>query len=111
MGSRAPGQTCFKALEALERYGPMGAAQLCDLLMASSTNNMNQFMMRSAERGFVTVKPGRRNIADFKVYTICPDWRETYKALYNKPKPKRKSRARVHTKWYGVSSVFQMGAM
>jgi hypothetical protein len=104
MKPRRPiGANIRAACTVLERLGPSTANQVRAQLPGVNADNMRTYLTRAVGLGLVTVNRSRAN-----TYTVAPDWdAKAAEVIPEPPPPKPIKRGR----WYGVNSVFSMGAI
>ena len=103
---RPIGERIRKLCETLERKGPKGIAELRGLMPDIERSNLWKYCTRGVGLGLITVN----RETGHSVFTVSNGWREMadQRRTTKLQTPKPVVRA---TRWTGVSSVFQMGAM
>lgn len=107
--SRPVGNHIRAICTVLEEIGPATTRQIFEKTDGISVENVGKYASRAVGLGMASVQVGSRKPKDCNVYTVNPDWmaiagqRRTTRL---KPMPVDRP-----TKWRGVNSVFQMGAL
>jgi len=106
---RPIGERIREICECLHAEGPQGMRYLELSFSHIERSNIGKYCSRAVGLGLLTVerKTGARE--NRHVWTVVPEWREL---MEQRRTTRIKAEATVkRTRWTGVSSVFQLGAM
>jgi hypothetical protein len=96
----------------LDVEGPMGASALRVFLPDVERSNLGKYCSRGVGLGLLTVERIEGARDNRHVWTVVPEWRELIEQRRTtRIKPITQTPPAKRTRWTGVSSVFQMGAM
>ena len=92
----------------LEAIGPAGARELLTHHPALDPSNMGRYCSRAVGLGMMTRTPAIRGKVKYSIFAVVEDWREI---ADRRRTTKEAVQETAHTsKWYGVNSIFSIGA-
>ena len=103
MGRKA-GQRIRDICEQLEQSGPQGISELRAAFPEVERSNLGKYCSRGIGLGLITAE----TYAYRRTFTVAHDWRE----IADKRRTTKEAvQETAHTsKWYGVNSIFSIGA-
>lgn len=103
MGRKA-GQRIRDICEQLEQSGPQGISELRAAFPEVERSNLGKYCSRGIGLGLITAE----TYAYRRTFTVAHDWREI---ADRRRTTKEAVQETAHTsKWYGVNSIFSIGA-